>query len=121
MCSHQVVLVVEDELLLRMSALEDLAQAGFEVIEATNADEAISILEERTDIHVIFTDIQMPGSMDGLKLAHYVRHRWPPIKIIATSGQVGIGMDELPPGGRFIRKPYTPDEVTDTIRELMDA
>lgn len=116
-----VVLVVEDEPLLRIATLEFLAEAGCEAIEARDADEAIAILERRPDIHVVFTDIQMPGSMDGLKLAHFVRHRWPPIKIIATSGHVRITVDDLPQGGRFLRKPYTPDEVTDTIRELMAA
>ena len=104
-----------------MATVQFLVEAGYEAIEARHADEAIAILEQRTDIHVIFTDIQMPGSMDGLKLAHFVRHRWPPIKIIATSGHVRITTGDLPQGGRFLRKPYTPDEVTDTIRELMAA
>ncbi len=80
-----VVLIVEDEFLLRMDAAEAIAAAGFEVIEAVNADQAIEVLEARRDITVVFTDIQMPGSMDGLKLARAVRGRWPPIKIIATS------------------------------------
>ncbi len=81
-----MVLIVEDEFLLRMDAVDMIAAAGFEVIEAANADDAIEILEARRDITVVFTDIQMPGSMDGLKLARAVRGRWPPIKIIATSG-----------------------------------
>ncbi len=85
-----VVLVVEDETLIRIAAVEAVEEAGFEVIEAQNADEAIAILEQRTDIHLVFTDIQMPGSMDGLKLAHCVRDRWPPVKIIATSGRAPI-------------------------------
>src|SRR5258707_15153422 len=79
-----VVLIVEDEFLLRMDAVDMIAAAGFEVGEAANADDAIEILESRRDITVVFTDIQMPGSMDGLKLAHAVRGRWPPIKIVAT-------------------------------------
>jgi two-component system, response regulator PdtaR len=116
-----VVLVVEDEPLVRLGALDNLAAAGFEAIEARDADEAIAILERRPDIHVVFTDIQMPGSMDGLKLAHFVRHRWPPIKIIATSGHAKITEEDLPLGGRFLRKPYTPDEVARTIRELTAA
>ena len=101
-----VVLVVEDELLLRMNAADMVAAAGFEVVEAENADEAIIILEARPDITVIFTDIQMPGSMDGLKLARAVRGRWPPIKIIATSGRVDVQTGDLPEGGRFLQKPY---------------
>jgi CheY-like chemotaxis protein len=91
-----VVLIVEDEFLLRMSAVEMIEEAGFEIVEAGNADEAITILESRSDIRVVFTDIQMPGSMDGLKLAAAVRHRWPPIKIIATSGHCVIGERDLP-------------------------
>ena len=79
-----VVLVVEDEFLLRMNAVDMIGAAGFEAVEAANADEAIEILESRRDITVVFTDIQMPGSMDGLKLAQTVRGRWPPVKIVAT-------------------------------------
>ena len=81
-----MILIVEDEFLLRMDSAEVIENAGFEVIQAGNADEAIAILEARPDIHIVFTDIQMPGSMDGLKLARFVRDRWPPIKIVATSG-----------------------------------
>jgi len=83
-----VVLIVEDESLLRISAAEMIADAGYDVVEAGSADEAIAILEARADIHIVFTDIQMPGSMDGLKLARFVRDRWPPIKLVATSGHV---------------------------------
>src|SRR5579859_5826237 len=93
-----VVLIVEDEFLLRMDAIEMIAAAGFEVAEAANADRAIAILESRRDISVVFTDIQMPGSMDGLKLARAVRGRWPPIKILATSGHAGVGEPDLPDG-----------------------
>ena len=82
--------------------------AGFDVVEAANADDAIKILEARRDITVVFTDIQMPGSMDGLKLARAVRGRWPPIKIVATSGLVDVGEKDLPEGGRFLAKPYQP-------------
>src|SRR3981081_2677640 len=116
-----VVLIVEDELLLRMNAVDMIAAAGFEAIEAANADEAIEILESRPDITVVFTDIQMPGSMDGLKLARAVRGRWPPIKIIATSGHVHIGETDLPEGGRFLPKPYSSGQVTDVLRELMSG
>src|SRR6202047_3326375 len=96
-----VVLIVEDEFLLRMDAVDMIAGAGFEVVEAANADEAIEILETRGDVTVVFTDIQMPGSMDGLKLARAVRGRWPPIKIVATSGQIDLREAELPEGGGF--------------------
>jgi CheY-like chemotaxis protein len=114
-----VVLIVEDEFLLRMDAVDMIAAAGFEVLEAGNADEAIEILEARRDITVVFTDIQMPGSMDGLKLARAVRGRWPPIKIVATSGHVQVSETDLPEGGRFLAKPYSPNQVTGVLRELM--
>jgi CheY-like chemotaxis protein len=114
-----VVLIVEDEFLLRMNAVDMIAAAGFEAIEASNADEAIEILENRLDITVVFTDIQMPGSMDGLKLAQAVRGRWPPIKIVATSGHVNVSETDLPAGGRFLPKPYSPHEVTGVLRELI--
>jgi two-component system, response regulator PdtaR len=83
-----VVLVVEDDVLLRLDAVDILKRAGYVVVQAGTADEAIAILEARPNIHVVFTDVQMPGSMDGLKLAKFVKDRWPPIKIIATSGLV---------------------------------
>ena len=114
-----VVLIVEDEFLLRMDAVDMIAAAGFEVLEAGNADEAIEILEARRDITVVFTDIQMPGSMDGLKLARAVRGRWPPIKIVATSGHLHVSETDLPEGGRFLAKPYSPKQVTGVLRELM--
>jgi CheY-like chemotaxis protein len=114
-----VVLIVEDEFLLRMNAVDMIQAAGFEVVEAANADEAIDILEARPDITVVFTDIQMPGSMDGLKLAHAVRGRWPPIKIVATSGHVSVTQKDLPDGGRFLPKPYSPHEITGVLRELI--
>jgi CheY-like chemotaxis protein len=114
-----VVLVVEDEFLIRISAVEIIEDAGFEVLQAADADEALEILQVRTDIRVIFTDIHMPGSMDGLRLAHAVRGRWPPIKIIATSGRVNVRIDDLPDGGRFVPKPYHPEEIARTLRELV--
>ena len=84
-------------------------------------DQAIEILEARRDITVVFTDIQMPGSMDGLKLARAVRGRWPPIKIVATSGHINVGECDLPEGGRFLLKPYSPLQVTGVLRELTGA
>ena len=95
-----------------------IADAGFNVVEAANADEAIVILENRLDITVVFTDIQMPGSMDGLKLAAAIRGRWPPIKIIATSGLVDVRQDDLPEGGRFLPKPYSSEQIVRKLREL---
>src|SRR6202790_2708822 len=102
-----------------MTAVDMIEEAGFEVLEATDADEAILLLEARRDITVVFTDIEMPGSMDGLKLAHAVRGRWPPIKIIATSGHFDLRESDLPKGGRFVPKPYSCGQIVVTIRELI--
>lgn len=100
-----VVLVVEDELLLRMRAADIVQDAGFTPVEAVSADEAIEILESRSDIAVLFTDIQMPGTMDGLRLAYLVRSRWPHIKIILVSGQVEIPDADKPEASKFFSKP----------------
>jgi CheY-like chemotaxis protein len=116
-----VILIVEDEFLIRMDAVDMVRAAGFDVVEAEDADEAILILEDRTDITVVFTDVQMPGSMDGLKLAAAIRGRWPPIKIVATSGHLKISKDDLPPGSRFLPKPYSAPQIAKTLRELTGA
>jgi CheY-like chemotaxis protein len=97
---------------------EVLQEAGFEVVPATNADEAIALLESRNDIRIVITDINMPGSMNGLKLAAAVRHRWPPIKIIVATGRGAPSEDELPEGSRFLPKPYAREKVLETIRHL---
>jgi CheY-like chemotaxis protein len=112
-----VILIVDDEMLIRWGAVQIAEDAGFEVIEAANADEAIDILENRSDIRIVFTDIRMPGSMDGLKLARAVRDRWPPIKIIVTSGHEYPSEDDLPEGGRFFPKPYDPPQIQAALRE----
>jgi CheY-like chemotaxis protein len=119
--SKPVVLVVEDEILIRLDAMEMIRDSGFEVVEAANADEAVAILEARTDIVALFTDIQMPGSMHGLKLARAVRNRWPPIKILAASGYVKLNLDDLPSGGQLLRKPYTGHQINQALHELLDA
>jgi CheY-like chemotaxis protein len=115
--TSSVILIVEDETLIRWGAVKMVEDAGFEVLEAANADEAIQILESRSDIRVIFTDIHMPGSMDGLKLAHAVRYRWPPIKIIVTSGHGFPNEQALPEGGRFVPTPYNSIQLQDALRE----
>jgi CheY-like chemotaxis protein len=114
-----VVLVVEDEPLMLMDAVALVTEAGFEAIGTKNADEAIQILESRTDIRVVFTDVNMPGSMDGIKLAHVVRNRWPPIEIIVTSGLTLANVQELlPERGIFFPKPYTPAQVVNALHKL---
>ena len=116
-----VVLVVEDEVLIRMNTVEIIKDAGFDVLEAANADKAIVLLEARLDIQVVFTDIDMPGSMNGIKLAQAVRGRWPPIKIIATSGHFKLKAGDLPDDGRFLPKPYNSKQVADILRDVMAA
>lgn len=100
-----VVLVVEDEMLLRMRAVDMVEDAGFTSIEAVDADEAIAILESRSDIALLFTDIQMPGKMDGLQLAHAVHERWPSIKIIMVSGHLKLANIDAPDESHFFGKP----------------
>lgn len=112
-----VVLVVEDELMLRMRAVDIVEDAGFIPLEAVNADEAIKILESRDDISVLFTDIQMPGSMDGLRLAHLAHTRWPHIKIILVSGQIAVTDSDKPEDSKFFPKPL---EIQKMIVELKD-
>ena len=114
-----VVLVVEDEPLMLIDAVDLVTEAGFEAIGAKNADEAIRILESRDDIRIVFTDVNMPGSMDGIKLAHAVRHRWPPIEIIVTSGLTLANVEDLlPERGVFFPKPYTPAQVASALHRL---
>jgi two-component sensor histidine kinase/CheY-like chemotaxis protein len=113
----RAVLVVEDEMLLRMRAVDMVEDAGFTPIEAINADDALAILESRSDIELLFTDIQMPGSMDGLKLAYAVHQRWPLIKIILVSGQLKLTDDDKPTDSRFFGKPL---DVKQMIAELQD-
>jgi two-component sensor histidine kinase len=109
------VLVVEDEMLLRMRAVDIVEDAGFTPLEAVNADDALALLESRSDIELLFTDIQMPGTMNGLKLAHAVHERWPSIKIILLSGQVAPDEEDRPANSRFFKKPV---EVREMIAEL---
>ena len=113
-----LVLVVEDEFLVRMNALSLLEEAGFDVLEAGTADEAIALLEVRRDIRIVFTDINMPGSMDGLRLAHAIRNRWPPIELVLTSGQMPVRTEDMPARGRFLSKPYEPSELVHAVRSL---
>ena len=112
-----VVLVVEDEMLLRMRAVDMVEDAGYTSVEAVDADEAVAILESRSDIALMFTDIQMPGSMDGLKLAHTVHERWPPIKIMLVSGQLRPATIDIPADSRFYGKPL---EATEMIAEMQN-
>jgi len=119
MTTKLAVLVVEDEALIRLSALNIVEDAGFVALEASNAEEAIAILEARPDIRLVFTDIDMPGSMDGLKLAHYIRDRWPPVMLMVVSGKSIVAESQLPPGARFFQKPYPHVEIADAIIRML--
>ena len=116
-----VVLVVEDSPIIRMSAVDLVQFAGYEALEACNADEAIGILETRDDIDLVFTDVQMPGTMDGVKLSHYIRDRWPPVKLIVVSGAAILEQSSLPGGSRFFQKPYDSNVITDTMARLLSS
>jgi two-component system, response regulator PdtaR len=115
------ILVVEDEALIRFDAGDIFRAAGFDVFEAGNADEAILLLECHTDINLVFTDIDMPGSMNGLKLAAAVRDRWPPVWIIATSGRFKVTDGDLPADAKFISKPYQPEQIVGAVRDFIRA
>jgi CheY-like chemotaxis protein len=117
--SKLLVLVVEDEALVRMAIADHLTDDGFEVLEASNADQAIAMLVRHSEIRLVFTDIDMPGGMDGLKLAAAVRERWPPIKVIVTSGYRSVAVEDLPVEAKFMRKPYSPEAVTAAFRQML--
>jgi DNA-binding NtrC family response regulator len=113
------VLVVEDETIIRLNVVDELEDAGYEVFEAANADDAIAILAITPRIRLLFTDIDMPGTMDGLKLAAAVRERWPPVKIIVTSGHRTVEITDMPDGSVFFSKPYAHLAVLQSMRALL--
>ena len=114
-----VVLVVEDEPLQRMMAVDLVEEAGFEALHVASAADAVLILESRLDIRVVFTDIDMPGGLNGMQFAAAVRDRWPPIELIIVSGKRRPLPEELPKRGVFFQKPYKRAEVTATMRRMM--
>ena len=114
-----VVLVVEDSMIIRMGAVDLVLSAGYEALEACDADEAIRILESRNDVDLVFTDVQMPGTMDGIKLSHYIRDRWPPVRLIVASGEAILEESSLPTGSRFFSKPYDNHVITDAMAHLL--
>ena len=115
------ILVVEDESFISLVVSDGLQDAGYNVLTATNADEAIGVLE-KNKIRYIFTDIDMPGgSMDGLALAADVRRRWPPIDIIITTGKSRPEQSQMPAGSVFLAKPYSPSDVVQTVRDFRSS
>lgn len=115
--SPLAVLVVDDEPLLRMDLAATLEDAGFKVFEASNADRAIELLDKE-NIRVLFTDVDMPGSMNGVELAHYARSYWP-VEIIVTSGHRKVSLSDLPPGAVFLGKPVRPAQIIEELKCLV--
>jgi CheY-like chemotaxis protein len=116
-----VVLVVEDSHIIRMCTVDLVVAAGFEALEASSADEAIQVLEGRSDIHLVSTDVSMPGSMDGIKLSHYIRKRWPPVKLIVVSGKNIVDESHLPVGARFFSKPYNDSTIVEAMMGMLSG
>ncbi|WP_031393513.1 response regulator [Sphingomonas sp. STIS6.2] len=112
------ILVVEDEALIRFNLIDYFENAGFTVYDAENADGAISILVANSSIRVVLTDVQMPGSMDGLRLAHHIRSRFPPTILFITSGVISLGERDMPADSFFLPKPFNPRSVVRTIDGL---
>jgi CheY-like chemotaxis protein len=116
-----LVLVVEDEAIIRMNIVHVAEDLGYQVLEAFNADEALAILESHDEIRIVFTDVGMPGSMDGLKLARAISGRWPPIQLIVTSGRDISRDPEFPVHGWFIGKPYKNGQIAAALRQALHA
>ena len=112
------VLVVEDEELLRLSAADLLEEAGFEVLQAADAEAALALIQGRPDVRVLFTDIGLPGKLDGMELAQKVHEQWPHVLLLVTSGQRRPSRAEIADDGRFLAKPYTGDQVLGEIASL---
>ncbi len=115
------VLLVEDETLVRMLGADMLEEAGFSVFEAESADEAMTILDREGGIDLLFSDVDMPGSMDGVELARLVHQRWPCIRILLTSGHHRLSEAGLPDGGRFLRKPWTQANMIEKVRATLSV
>jgi two-component system, response regulator PdtaR len=118
---EQAVLVVEDESLLRVVAADMLEYAGFRVIEASNADAALDLIESGTPISGLFTDIEMPGRLDGVALAHITHERNPDAAILVVSGRRYLEGSDLPPGAIFMGKPYDFNAVIATLDKMIDG
>lgn len=117
----KTVLIVDDEVLVRMVGSDILADGGYRVLEAANAAEALECLQSGTEVMVLFTDVNMPGTPDGLGLANLVSNRWPQVKILVASGAVKPGRDDLPEKGLFLSKPYRAEDLLAFIGRLTAA
>lgn len=122
MTSHKTkILVVDDEAIIRMNMTSDLMDAGFDVVEAWNADQAIVILEQDPEIDAVFSDIQMPGKLDGVDLARLIAERWPEKSIVITSGRGGPKPEALSHGSRYVAKPYEPRQVVAAFIAMLET
>jgi CheY-like chemotaxis protein len=115
------VLIVEDEALIRMLGCDILESAGFAVLEAGTADEAVTLMEQHREVHLLFSDIDMPGSMDGLELAALVHRRWPQVGLLITSGHRRPAGESLPDNGRFIPKPWNENLVLSEVQAILGS
>lgn len=115
---QRTILVVDDEPLIRLNLADFFADEGFQVFEAEDAPTAIAILESNSSIQVVLTDVQMPGSMDGVKLAHYIRDRYPPTLLVVASGAIKLTPDELPSHTIFVAKPFDPRFVLEELNKF---
>jgi CheY-like chemotaxis protein len=113
-----LILVVEDEALIRLELADELRDLGYILLEADGADEALILLDAYPAIAILLTDIKMLGSMDGVRLAHRVRERWPPVQIIVASGMLGTRFSDLPPGSILVPKPYRPEDIKKAVTYL---
>ncbi|WIM12963.1 response regulator [Enhydrobacter sp.] len=116
--TQPLILVVEDEAILRLSAISILEDGGFDTLDAASADEAIVHLETNPLVLIVFTDINMPGSMDGRRLALVIRSRWPPVDLVLTSGQVLVAKQDIPARGHFLPKPYSAEQLVHIMRSF---
>jgi CheY-like chemotaxis protein len=112
-----LVLIVEDEALVRLVAAMMLQDAGFDTLEAESAEDALELMEKHDDVCVLFSDVQLPGGMDGLRLARTVHDRWPDVGLLLTSGGFNIRREQMPDEGTFLPKPYNVDEMVEAVRE----
>ena len=117
--TSSLILVVEDEAIVRMHAVTVLEDAGFSTVEAANGEEAIALLEARSDIRIVFTDIQLGEGMDGLALARAIRERWPPVELLLASGRMRVDPAQMPERGVFLGKPYQAGQLVQCVRSLV--
>ncbi|KAA2237876.1 response regulator [Salinarimonas soli] len=114
-----VILLVEDEPLVRMLGTDVLEDAGFLVVEAMDAQDALAQLEAHPEVDILFTDVQMPGELDGVALARIVHDRRPDVRLVIASGRARLEPQDIPDNGRFVPKPYRPDELVGVMREVL--